>query len=446
VIIPNTLVPEFCGLDEIAIARQFAPYLSSAAKFSWNDIPLPDDFDLPRMLCTVERQVSEAGGSLSNDGNNQDVHLKNLVGDRALKLASKWSCDDLDSSMSRKMVVLRKWLGLYREGVEGTRRHLDSLDTRQASEDDESSQHYDEAEVERTMLRLFAPQAGIELPEDRPESQESQPEASKDVYPISPVSSPVRVQLRYLLIGNSLDGPRFVIRHQERDCKPATPIGTPPRGSPDTDETYIVEGKRRCTAAASLTPSSPRTPTKRPKLHVLFSPLQVRNDNLGTPSATTSSRKGVNYVSSSPKEASPRTKQTLSKMYDISSPPKRTKVSPSKPRHSKTSKLSRRLEIAGSLKLECDDKEHAQTMRAKVERRVTREMRKEEYQECIERIKTKSLEMPIPESDHGGVKVDWNRSFLLAQQIRMEARKGKRISLMMPLLQCTNPDLEELPN
>jgi hypothetical protein len=199
--VPNTLVPGLRGLDWAAMGGMFNNCLSSS--------PIPNASD----------HLDENTGVEELEFDHEDVTLKNLEGEGAMKAAEQWA-------ESRKMI---KTLEVLREYLTGRKRMLVDLVLRRTTKSPsdpkrrgsragvgfkrygDSDEDTDNSDVEdargRTAHQLFADDTGAETGAYwHTSSSQSNDESSTNVrlslappasnirnWPLSPTSSPVRI-------------------------------------------------------------------------------------------------------------------------------------------------------------------------------------------------------------------------------------------------------------
>lgn len=175
--VPNTLSPNFGGIDGFAIQNLFSPCLSgengattsfTSSKLSGRSLsllPKPLLMELNAVLLQLEDQIKSETNHVDKQKfsqGNEDVTLKNVIGDGATEIATRWISTDM--TMGRRVALLREWLGFDHIAEPGCPMSDDptSHSPDHHSVEGESSQ-IGEDERERTMHALFAP-AGTKHP------------------------------------------------------------------------------------------------------------------------------------------------------------------------------------------------------------------------------------------------------------------------------------------
>ncbi|KAJ7597693.1 hypothetical protein C8J56DRAFT_1159547 [Mycena floridula] len=249
-IIPNTLDPNLHGLDRLGINRMFASCLSGKVPISTAPVPTPfpttalDGQDWEAVLRHIESLVKS--GPSDAWRNSENVALKNMVGDDAIQVATIWMTPGMDTSIGRKLDLLRSVLSSGAEPSRRSRLGLSGFGF-EPTGDDSASEGEEDARG-RTMHKLFAsPGAARRYDWDR-SSDTMEPGSDDKVAsphkPLTPVSSPLRP-----------------VRVKKAPRKPEPPPTAGPSRLAGESEPRVASG----TTKKSMAPIAPRILMRKPR-------------------------------------------------------------------------------------------------------------------------------------------------------------------------------------
>jgi DNA cross-link repair 1C protein len=148
-IVPNTLDVSLNGLDWLAINKVFEPCLALGHPAPPGPVFIPGE-DWRTILRSVESDLTKGKHHLPEE----DVDVKNSVDDEMAQIVARWSSGNLEGRKSRKVALLKEWLGI--SGVSVQKSAVASSSPVKPLESDEDSDSDAEDARGRTAHFLFA--------------------------------------------------------------------------------------------------------------------------------------------------------------------------------------------------------------------------------------------------------------------------------------------------